>query len=291
VSQKSDFHPGGLNDAGHSNGKIEEREGDFSMTIAIEVKECQLFYPMKGEMLHALENVNFTAREGEFLSVVGPSGCGKSTLIKTVAGLLNPTKGEIIVNGNPVKGPHANVGIVFQSSVLLAWRTVLNNIMLQVEVRKGFDRKAYTEKAMELINLSGLNGFENRHPWELSGGMQQRVSFCRALIHDPPLLIMDEPFGALDALTRDEMNVWLQKIWMEKTKTVLFVTHDISEAVFLSDRILIMTKRPGTVKKIIEINLPRPRHMEMREKVEFNQYVGTARQLIQSEQWKDSSLK
>jgi len=261
------------------------------MTIAIEVKECQLFYPMKGEMLHALENVNFTAREGEFLSVVGPSGCGKSTLIKTVAGLLNPTKGEIIVNGNPVKGPHANVGIVFQSSVLLAWRTVLNNIMLQVEVRKGFDRKAYTEKAMELINLSGLNGFENRHPWELSGGMQQRVSFCRALIHDPPLLIMDEPFGALDALTRDEMNVWLQKIWMEKTKTVLFVTHDISEAVFLSDRILIMTKRPGTVKKIIEINLPRPRHMEMREKVEFNQYVGTARQLIQSEQWKDSSLK
>ncbi len=253
------------------------------MTKVIEIKECQVIYPYKGGSIHALENVNFSAREGEFISVVGPSGCGKSTLVKVVAGLLPPTKGEIWVNGELVKGPHANTGIVFQSPVLLAWRNVIRNIMLQVEVRKGFPNDIYLQKAMELIRVAGLEGFEKRFPWELSGGMQQRVSFCRALIHDPPLLLMDEPFGALDAMTRDEMNVWLQKIWMEKTKTVLFVTHDISEAVFLSDRIVVMTPRPGAVKAAITIDLPRPRQMVMKEGVEFNRYVGLARRLMYSQ--------
>jgi NitT/TauT family transport system ATP-binding protein len=252
------------------------------MTKVIEIKECQVIYPYKGGSIHALENVNFSAREGEFISVVGPSGCGKSTLVKVVAGLLPPTKGEIWVNGELVKGPHANTGIVFQSPVLLAWRNVIRNIMLQVEVRKGFAKDIYLEKAMELIRIAGLEGFESRYPWELSGGMQQRVSFCRALIHDPSLLLMDEPFGALDAMTRDEMNVWLQKIWMEKTKTVLFITHDISEAVFLSDRILVMSKRPGTVKEVIEISFKRPREMEIKETVEFNRYAGLARRLMHS---------
>jgi NitT/TauT family transport system ATP-binding protein len=238
---------------------------------------------MKDGVIHALEDVNFSAKEGEFLSVIGPSGCGKSTLVKVIAGLLAPTAGKVWVNGVLVQGPHPNVGIVFQNPVLLAWRNVLRNIMLQVEIRKGFKKEESLEKAMELVRLAGLEGFEKRHPWELSGGMQQRVSFCRALIHDPPLLLMDEPFGALDALTRDEMNEWLQKIWMEKTKTVLFVTHDISEAVFLSDRILILTKRPGTVKKIMDVDLPRPRQMETRESIEFNQYVALARNLIHSE--------
>ncbi|MBW1997636.1 MAG: ABC transporter ATP-binding protein [Deltaproteobacteria bacterium] len=252
------------------------------MTDAIVVKGCTLIYPMKDGSIHALEEVSFSSREGEFLSIVGPSGCGKSTLIKIIAGLLPLTKGEVRVEGNLVRGPHPNVGIVFQSPVLLAWRKVIDNIMLQVEVRKGFDREEYLGKAMDLIKMAGLEGFENRYPWELSGGMQQRVSFCRALIHDPPLLLMDEPFGALDAMTRDEMNVWLQKIWMEKTKTVLFVTHDIAEAVFLSDRILIMSPRPGTVKKILEIDLPRPRNMDLREGVEFNQYVAKARRIMHS---------
>jgi len=253
------------------------------MQTAIQVKGCRLIYPFKGGTIHALEDVNFSANEGEFLSVIGPSGCGKSTLVKVIAGLLTPTAGKVWVNGVLVQGPHPNVGIVFQNPVLLAWRNVLRNIMLQVEIRKGFKKEESLEKAMELVRFAGLEGFEKRHPWELSGGMQQRVSFCRALIHDPPLLLMDEPFGALDALTRDEMNEWLQKIWMEKTKTVLFVTHDISEAVFLSDRILILTKRPGSVKKILDINLPRPRQMETRESIEFNQYVALARNLIHSE--------
>lgn len=253
------------------------------MNEAIQVNGCQLIYPMKDGTIHALEDVSFTAREGEFLSIVGPSGCGKSTLIKVVAGLLAPTAGKIWVNGELVRGPHPNVGIVFQNAVLLAWRNVLRNIILQVEVRKGFDKQEYLGKAMELIKLAGLDGFEKRYPWELSGGMQQRVSFCRALIHDPPLLLMDEPFGALDAMTRDEMNVWLQRIWMEKTKTVLFVTHDISEAVFLSDRVLVLSARPGTIKEIIKIDLPRPRKLETTEKIEFMQYVTRVRKLMHEE--------
>jgi len=253
------------------------------MNEAIQVNGCQLIYPMKDGTIHALEDVSFTAREGEFLSIVGPSGCGKSTLIKVVAGLLAPTAGKIWVNGELVRGPHPNVGIVFQNAVLLAWRNVLRNIILQVEVRKGFDKQEYQGKAMELIKLAGLDGFEKRYPWELSGGMQQRVSFCRALIHDPPLLLMDEPFGALDAMTRDEMNVWLQRIWMEKTKTVLFVTHDISEAVFLSDRVLVLSARPGTIKEIIKIDLPRPRKLETTEKIEFMQYVTRVRKLMHEE--------
>ena len=253
------------------------------MTDAIQVNGCQLIYPMKDGIIHALEDVTFSATEGEFLSIVGPSGCGKSTLIKLIAGLLPTTKGEARVGGELVRGPHKNVGIVFQNAVLLAWRTVLRNIMLQVEVRKGFDKQEYLGKAMELIKLAGLDGFEKRFPWELSGGMQQRVSFCRALIHDPPLLLMDEPFGALDAMTRDEMNVWLQRIWMEKTKTVLFVTHDISEAVFLSDRVMVLSARPGTIKEIIKVDLPRPRKLETTERIEFMQYITRIRKLMHEE--------
>ncbi|MCC6196084.1 MAG: ABC transporter ATP-binding protein [Burkholderiales bacterium] len=256
---------------------IEERR---PLDNAIDIQGCAIHYPYKGGSIHAVENVNFSCRSGEFISIVGPSGCGKSTLIKVVAGLLPRSAGEIRVYGKRVTGPHPNVGIVFQSPVLLAWRNVLRNIMLQVEMRKGYRKEEYVDKAMDLIRLAGLSGFEKRHPWELSGGMQQRVSFCRALIHDPELLLMDEPFGALDAMTRDEMNVWLQKIWMEKSKTILFVTHDISEAVFLSDRILVMTARPGTVREVIDIDLARPRRMEMKESVEFNRYVGHARRLL-----------
>lgn len=253
------------------------------MADVIEIKGVDLTYPFRGGSIEALRDVNFSAREGEFFSIVGPSGCGKSTLIKVVAGLLAPTGGQAWVDGKLVKGPHPNVGMVFQEATLLAWRSVLNNIMLQVEVRRDFNTKEYIPKAMDLIKLAGLEGFEERYPWELSGGMQQRVSFCRALIHDPPLLLMDEPFGALDAMTRDEMNVWLQKTWMEKAKTVLFITHDIGEAVFLSDRILVMTARPGKVKEIMKIDLPRPRELSVTEDIQFVKYVSHARRLMHEE--------
>jgi|TARA_B100000959_G_scaffold170072_2_gene178097 NitT/TauT family transport system ATP-binding protein len=242
-----------------------------------------LTYPHKGGSIEALTDVSFSAREGEFLSIVGPSGCGKSTLIKIIAGLLPTSKGEARVDGKLVRGPHPNVGIVFQEATLLAWRSVLRNIMLQIEVRQEFENDAYVPRARDLIKLAGLDGFEDRYPWELSGGMQQRVSFCRALIHDPPLLLMDEPFGALDAMTRDEMGVWLQKTWMERARTVLFVTHDIGEAVFLSDRVMVMTARPGRVKEIMEIDLPRPRELRITEEIEFVKYVSHARRLMHAE--------
>ena len=253
------------------------------MKGVIDLRSVHLTYPFRAGSVDALSDVSFLAREGEFFSIVGPSGCGKSTLIKIIAGLLPTTKGEVRVDGNLVKGPHPNVGMVFQEATLLAWRSVLKNIMLQIEVRKEYNTKEYIPKAMDLIKIAGLDGFEDRYPWELSGGMQQRVSFCRALIHDPPLLLMDEPFGALDAMTRDEMNVWLQDTWMEKAKTILFITHDISEAVFLSDRIMVMTARPGTVKEIMQIDLPRPRQIKITEDIKFVKYVSHARRLMHAE--------
>lgn len=249
----------------------------------IDVKGIHLTHPTKGREIEALRDVSFSASEGEFLSIVGPSGCGKTTMISLVSGLLAPTKGEIFVGGEKVMGPHKNVGMVFQEPTLLEWRTVMENIMLQIEIRKGYQREEYTEKAKQLLKIAGLEDFQDRYPWELSGGMQQRASFCRALVHDPPLLIMDEPFGALDAMTRDDMNIWLQDLWMAKTKTVVFITHDIGEAVFLSDRILVMTARPGRVNEIIDINLPRPRTIKTTESIEYVQYVARARRLLHSD--------
>ncbi len=253
------------------------------MEGVIDLDGVHLKYPSRDGVIEALENVSFSATKGEFFSIVGPSGCGKTTLIKIIAGLIPATKGEIRVDGKLVEGPHPNAGMVFQEATLLAWRTVLKNIMLQIEVRKEYSIKEYIPRARELIKLAGLDGFENSYPWELSGGMQQRVSFCRALIHDPPLLLMDEPFGALDAMTRDDMNVWLQKVWLERAKTVLFITHDISEAVFLSDKIMVMSARPGTVKEIMKIDLPRPRGLSVTEDIKFVKYVSYAKRLMHKE--------
>jgi NitT/TauT family transport system ATP-binding protein len=237
--------------------------------VLIDLQGVEKTYHTVDGPLTSLRAVSFDVREGEFLSIVGRSGCGKSTLLKILAGLLPLTGGEAHINGRRVDGPQDGVGMVFQSPVLLAWRDVLSNIMLQVEIR-GLEWEPYRRRALDLLQIVGLAGFERKRVWELSGGMQQRVAICRALVHDPSLLLMDEPFGALDAMTRETMNLELQRIWLATKKTVLFVTHSIPEAVFLSDRVLVMTERPGTVDKIYDISLPRPRSLENMGTPEFS---------------------
>ena len=228
-------------------------------------------YATRDGPVRALDQVSVSERRGEFLSILGPSGCGKSTLLMIAAGLIPPSSGEIAVDGTPVTQPRTDIGIVFQSPVLLEWRTALGNVMLQAEAKK-LERRAAERRARELLASVGLGGFEDKFPHELSGGMRQRVSLCRALIHNPPLLLMDEPFGALDALTRDQLVLDLQQIWNERRMTVLFITHSVPEAVFLSDRVVVMTPRPGQIDRVINIDLPRPRTLAMRETPEFARY-------------------
>jgi NitT/TauT family transport system ATP-binding protein len=238
-----------------------------------------LAYSGKAGTVLALDRIDLAARPGEFLAVVGPSGCGKSTLLKLVSGLLAPSAGEVRIEGRPVRGPHASVGVVFQSPLLMPWRTVIENILLPIEIR-GERTANYAAAARQLIELVGLGGFADRHPYELSGGMQQRVGLCRALVTDPPLLLMDEPFGALDAMTREQMNAELQRIWMERQKTVLLITHSITEAVYLADRVLVMSPRPGRIIEEVPISLPRPRSLGMTETVEFAQLANQVRRAL-----------
>ena len=246
----------------------------------IEVTGLQLTYQSRRGRVHALDGVDITAREGEFIALVGPSGCGKSTVLKVIAGLLRPTGGSVRVNGGEVRGPTRDIGIVFQSPVLMAWRSVIDNILLQIEIRGG-NVKAFRPKAAELIRLVGLDGFEHVYPYQLSGGMQQRAALCRALIHDPSLLLMDEPFGALDALTREQMNLELQRIWMERKKTVLFITHSISEAVFLADQVLVMSSRPGKILDRLTVGLARPRTLQSMGRPDFTGLVDEVRSHLQ----------
>ncbi len=231
-------------------------------------KLCKVFATTDGVPIIAVENVDFQVGTAEFVSLLGPSGCGKSTLLSLIAGLILPSSGNVVIDGAVVNRPYTNIGIVFQSDLLLDWRTVLGNVLVQFEMR-GQDPRRHEARARELLASVGLAGFESKYPWELSGGMRQRVSICRALIHDPSLLLMDEPFGALDALTREQLQVDLQRIWQKSQKTVVFVTHSISEAVFLSDRVVVMTPRPGRIQQILRIDLKRPRVIEMRESDEF----------------------
>lgn len=232
----------------------------------------KVFRTRDGE-LEALGDVSFDVFPGEFVSIVGPSGCGKTTLLKILAGLLQKSGGRIEVDEESFD-PTREVGFVFQKPLLLHWRKVIDNVLLPIEILK-MDRKAMEKKAHALLGLVGLMGFENNYPNELSGGMQQRVSIARALIHDPKLLLMDEPFGALDAITRERMNLELLRIWQEAKKTILFVTHGINEAVFLSDRVIVLSARPSRMVQALDIGLPRPRTLEVRTSPEFGKYALT----------------
>ena len=230
-------------------------------------------YEARSGPVEALRDISFGVGRGEFVALVGPSGCGKSTLLRIVAGLRTPTGGAVAVDDRPVARPLAQVGMVFQAPVLLKWRTVFDNVLLPAELA-GLDRKRYRDRARDLLQLVGLADFADKLPRELSGGMQQRASLCRALLLDPPLLLMDEPFGALDAMTRDEMNLELLRVWGEGArghdrKTILFVTHSIPEAVFLADRVVVMSPRPGRVARVCTVGLPRPRTVEARASTEF----------------------
>jgi NitT/TauT family transport system ATP-binding protein len=229
---------------------------------AIGIKALTKTYRTRDGDVPTLRPIDLDIADGEFVAVVGPSGCGKSTLLKLIAGLIEPTSGSIEVGGKQVVEPPDDVGIVFQSPVLLAWRSVLANIMMPVEVRK-LDYASHLERAKALIKTARLEGFENKYPWQLSGGMQQRAAICRALVHDPKIVLMDEPFGALDALTRERMNLELQRIHSETRKTILLITHSIPESVFLADRVVVMSDRPGTIEAIYDVPLPRPRRLEV----------------------------
>ena len=231
--------------------------------------------------VHAVENVSLTIGAGEFVSIVGPSGCGKSTLLNMVAGLISTPEGTIEVLGKRVTGPVTELGIVFQQHLLLPWRTVMQNVMLQIEVRHR-RKSEYVDRARELLDRAGIAEFANRFPDELSGGMNQRAAICRALIHDPELLIMDEPFGALDAMTRDQMGLDFHRLSRKEGKSVLFVTHSISEAIFLSNKVIVMSARPGHVVATIPIELGRERHLNIREEPVFTKYARQIRELFES---------
>ncbi len=238
-----------------------------------------IYEDAKGGGVLALEEIDIDVRENEFLVVVGPSGCGKSTLLKLMVGLLRPSAGDILHRGSPVVDTLQDVGMVYQDPLLLPWRSVLDNILLPVEILR-LDRKTYLPIAEEIIDTVGLTGFADKTPRQLSGGMQQRVALCRALITDPSLLLMDEPFAALDALTRDEMARELARLWEQRRKTVVFVTHSIAEAVLLGDRVIVMSPRPGRIERDIRIDLPRPRADGAKMGQAFEDYVEDIRGTI-----------
>lgn len=226
--------------------------------------------------VQSLRPLDFHINDGEFFVVVGPSGCGKSTLLKLISGLLAPTSGEIHVDGNKVTEPHGDVGIVFQNALLLPWRNILNNVLMPIDM-KNLSREKYIPRAKELLKMVGLEGFEKKLPWQLSGGMQQRASICRALVHDPKIMMMDEPFGALDAMTREKMNVELSRIQRTTGKTIFLITHSIPEAVFLADKVLVMTERPGGIAAIYDVPLGRERTLDAMSNPIFTDLVARIR--------------
>ena len=246
----------------------------------VEIRNVNKVYRSPRGDTVAIEDLSADIQRSEFVTVLGPSGCGKSTLLRCLAGLETITSGELRIDSRPVNGPPDDLGVVFQRDVLLEWRSVIQNVLLPIEIA-GLDIRTWRPKGMALLELLGLKGFENRAPWELSGGMRQRVSICRALLMNPNLLLMDEPFGALDAMTRDELNLELQRVWMDDTKMVFFVTHSIAEAVFLGDRVIVMSPSPGRIAGIIDVDLPRPRELAIRETPEFGGYTQKIREMFQ----------
>lgn len=236
-----------------------------------------------GEVV-AVSDIDLDIKEGEFISFVGPSGCGKTTLLHLTAGLLEPTTGSVEIDGINVRSPAHDkhkLGLVFQKPILLEWRTVKKNVLLPIEIlsKNGVleeDVETYKQRAEDLLQLVGLDGFEDSYPQELSGGMQQRAAICRSLVYDPPVLLMDEPFGALDAFTREQLNQELLRIWRETGKSIEFVTHDLEEAVFLSDKVVVLSARPGTVLEVIDVDLPRPRNEDVRTSERYQELVRDA---------------
>lgn len=241
----------------------------------------KIFNPGSEEQVVALQNINLDVKSGEFISLIGPSGCGKSTLLRLIADLLQPTDGELkVYNKNPHQARlEREYGMVFQAATLLEWRTVMQNVQLPLEIM-GFPRQVRRERAQEMLELVELGKFGKHYPWQLSGGMQQRVAIARALAFEPALLLMDEPFGALDEFTRERMNMELLRIWERTGITVIFVTHSIPEAVFLSTRVVVMSPRPGRITKVVDIDLPYPRAFETREQPRFFELVTDVRETL-----------
>ncbi|MDH7489315.1 MAG: ABC transporter ATP-binding protein [Anaerolineae bacterium] len=246
---------------------------------ALEAVDLTKTYCTSQGEVAAVAGVTMQAAQGEFVCIVGPSGCGKTTLLHLFAGLLEPTSGFVRTNGTEIRGPVRDIGLVFQSGNLMPWRTVLRNVTLPLEIQ-GVPLREAEDAARGVLDLVGLRGFENARPRELSGGMQQRVSIARALVYDPKILLLDEPFGALDALTRERMNLELQRIWQARRKTVIMVTHNIHEAVFLGDRVLVMTPRPGQISSETRIPLPRPRDLSVMSTPEFGALAQSIRASI-----------
>ena len=249
---------------------------------AIQVNHVAMrFQPRNSaRLIDALQDVNLSIKPGEFVSLVGPSGCGKSTLLKIIAGLITPTSGQVYIDNEQVNGPRRSVGIMFQTPELFPWRSVVQNVMLPIQVFRYKNTDVYLKRAHEILRMVGLEGFENVRPRDLSGGMQQRVALARTLIADPNTLLMDEPFGALDEMTRERLNLELLRIWEEHHKTVVFVTHNIGEAVFLSDRVVVMGTRPGRILEVIDISLPRPRSIASLKDPMFTECEFAIRELL-----------
>lgn len=252
----------------------------------VSLENVSLVYQQADSATLAVEDLSLSIRQGEFVAVVGPSGCGKSTLMKLVTGLIDSTSGTVSINGKTVKGPTHGVGMAFQNSTLLPWRTTLDNVMLPLEIVEPHkrllrqNRARYVEQAMRLLETVGLHEFADKFPWQLSGGMQQRANVCRAIIHEPSLLMLDEPFGALDAFTREELWGVMQKLWMERKFTAILITHDLREATYLADRVYVMSKRPGRVVYSREVDIPRPRTLDTTFEPHFGQIVHELREQI-----------
>jgi NitT/TauT family transport system ATP-binding protein len=252
-------------------------------SAAVKIDAVSKAYEVRtGDDVLALERIDLDIAPGSFVAVVGPSGCGKSTLLSLLAGLTPLTTGRLLIDGEEVRKPHPKAGVVFQSDLLLYWRSILDNVLLPIEIKR-LDRARYVERARDLLAQVGLAGFDDKYPSELSGGMRQRVAICRALIQEPGLLLMDEPFGALDALTREQMIMDLQTMWLRLRNTVLFITHGIDEAVFLADRVIVMSPRPGRVDLDLTIDIPRPRRWSgVHENASFQHYVREVREIFEA---------
>jgi NitT/TauT family transport system ATP-binding protein len=261
---------------------VQARKATSAGAATVRLAGLAVDYPTKQGTLRAVENVDLTVGAGEFVAVLGPSGCGKSTLLRVLAGLLAPSLGMAEIGGTRVTGPRRDVGVVFQDPTLLPWKTVFENLCLPGRIMK-LDRAAYTARGRDLLKLVGLEAFADYYPSQLSGGMRQRVGIARGLLHDPALLLMDEPFGALDAMTREAMNLEIQRIWSATRKSIFFITHSIPEAVFLADRVVVMSARPGRIVEILDNDLPRPRGIEVMATPAFGERTQRLRRFFRVE--------